>query len=185
MRLLDHILPRGYPAPPPLDPVEEARELEVLTEGDEFAKWLQEVGVRLARGVDPDEDAKALLDALLSEEERLKRDLAATREVAAREERFGGPATARARRLEERLEAIDALTDRLWGRVHPPLIGHPSERPEPRGPRCSRCGKAPGKSGELLRAPGVGLCGRCKAKRERAPERDEIAQFVDNLIGGQ
>jgi hypothetical protein len=182
VKLLDRLFPRGVPDPPRSDPVAYQRELEVLSGDDEFARWLEATNVGLSRGVDPEDRARSLLEEGLKRDDKLSRDLEACRVVAATEKGHG-PATKRVARLEEERELLDRLVNRIWGVCNRPVVGHPSERPEPTTRRCQGCGKASGRPGELLRAPGVGLCIKCKAKRLERPERDEIDELVEQIGG--
>ena len=187
---LNRLFPRGVPVPPPRDPQAEALEMAIRSDGSEearqFSAWLQEAGVSLARDADPREVARNLLDALEARAERIRRELRVAQEVAVKAGGGeSGAARSMIRRREVELEQIDAAIDKLWPKLHPPLVrgeqsGFPTSVTRCKWPSCGREIDAQ----EAFKQ--FGSCSECFAAETAGPDQtkggEEALDALDALV---
>ena len=130
--LLDRLLqrlsrrqPRGVSFPPVPDPVAEERERD-LRSSDEpaterYVAWADQARVLLSQPGDSRELARQLLEEVQREEERVKARLRVAREIAVTSGNTG-PVMRSVARLEAELDELEAISTRLFGPLHRPLV---------------------------------------------------------------
>lgn len=172
--------PRGGEFPAPGDPYAAALEDELRVSDDKtartFVSFLDSHGLSLSRPGDARELARMILEEVEREEARVKAQLSAAREVAAKTG-GAGPVARSVERLEVQLEELDEISTRLFGAVKRPLV-RGAERS--RLPRCRDCRREMTKS-EAFAAPG-GYCPRCRRDNNNGPAPAGPGGLLDGLL---